>query len=298
MKLDQKRNFEALLGDTFGFVRETGAHFFPTLLRVNFPYFLAMAVFVYFAFSTFGADGADFLPRMGRINWNGWNAVARDAAWGWGIAWWKVAVLGACIVLLAFGALVYLAYTPAYMILYRREGHAPDFHTIVRFIRSRFGRLVIYFLGTILLSIPLAAACIPLFVLLIFSVVGIALIPVLLFVAMLLYSLLLYAYLDDERPGFFDALSIAWNSLKNAFWSNVFSNGIVYLACGILGVLPAIVNSIFKTALAAPQIVFVGMMCALVSLVLHLIISSFYSINVGMIYFSSRAAIREDGLRF
>lgn len=297
MKLEQKRNFEALLGDTFGFVRETGAHFFPTLLRVNCIYFLAMAVFIYFAFSTLGADGADFMPRPGRLNWNGWGAFSRELVWGFGLSWWKIAAMGVSVLFLAVGALVFLAYTPAYMILYRREGHAPDFHTIVRFIRSRFGRLIVYFLGTILMSIPIAAVCIPLFALLILSVVGIALIPVLLFVAMLLFSLLLYAYLDDERPGFFDAISIAWERLKIAFWPNVFSNGIVYLASGVFSLLPAIVNSIFH-AIEAPQLVFLGIMCALISLVLHLVISSLYSINVGMIYFSSRAAVRENSLRF
>ena len=44
MKLEQKRNFEALLGDTFGFVGETARHFFPTMLRVNFLYLLVVAV--------------------------------------------------------------------------------------------------------------------------------------------------------------------------------------------------------------------------------------------------------------
>lgn len=35
MILKQKRNFEALIADTFGYVKEYAAHFFPTMLRVN-----------------------------------------------------------------------------------------------------------------------------------------------------------------------------------------------------------------------------------------------------------------------
>ena len=63
MKLEQKRNFEALFGDTFGFIGETARHFFPTMLRVNFLYLLGVAVTAYITFSGGYAD-EDFLNAL------------------------------------------------------------------------------------------------------------------------------------------------------------------------------------------------------------------------------------------
>ena len=48
MILKQKRNFEALIADTFGYVKEYAAHFFPTMLRVNAFYLILMCVMAYF----------------------------------------------------------------------------------------------------------------------------------------------------------------------------------------------------------------------------------------------------------
>lgn len=274
------------MGDTFGFLRETGLHFFPTLLRTNFLYLLGMALFAYFAFSYGHQERLDFIPGIhGHLDWGGWRPIGQELTSQFGLTRWGLLGLSVCLGLLAVGALVFAAYTPSYMILYRREGRAPAFRTIVSFIRSRAGRLVVYFLGILLLGIPVVAVCVPLFILLVFSIVGIALIPFILLVLMMMSVLLLYAYLDDDKPGFFEAIDRAWNRLKSSFLQNIMCNGIIYIVTGLFGVIPSVVASVFD-AVPAPHVVFIGMAGALVILVLHLIISSLYSVNIGLIYYS------------
>lgn len=290
MKLKQTRNFEALIGDTFGFIRETGAHFFPTMFRVNFLYLLAVALIVYFTF-TMGYNTLDSLPGTGvhsYINWSGIPPI-EHIKWDIGMMSWWMTLLGVvCTLLLLVGFAVFAAYTPAYMILYQREGRVPGFKEIVAFIRRKAGRLVIYFLGMFLLCIPVVIVCIPLFILLVFTIIGIALIPVVLLLILMMSSLMLYAYLGDERVGFFDSIDVAWRALKNAFWRNIFCNGIIYLITAILAVIPKIVTSAFDGAMG-PGVEFLGVIWALLALAIHFFLTSFYSVNVGLIYFSAKA---------
>lgn len=295
MKLEQKRNFESLLGDTFGFIGETGRHFFPTMLRVNFLYLLGVALFAYFAFSA-GYGRFEFLPAVRwTVDWSDLGSMAPGMGWHPGFAWWESLGIGACLLLLIVGAAVFAAYTPAYMILYRREGREPAFREIVSFIRAKAGRLVIYFLGMVLLAIPVVAMCVPLFLLLIFSIVGIALIPLLLLAIVMMSYLILYAYLDDGRPGFFEAIDVAWRALRRPLWQNLVCNGMVYIITAFLAILPGLFTSVFGE-FAAPGEVFLGVMFVLIALVLHFAISAFYSVNIGMIYFSSKARDTYDYL--
>lgn len=288
MKLKQPRNFEALIGDTFGFIRETGAHFFPTMLRVNFLYLLAIALIVYFSFSM-GYGSLDSISGI-RTSLNfGDISPLGNIKWDLGMmSWWETLLGILCMLLLLVGFAVFAAYTPAYMILYQREGRVPGFKEIVAFIRRKAGRLIIYFLGMFLLCIPVVIVCIPLFILLVFTIIGIALIPVVLLLILMMSSLMLYSYLGDERVGFFDSIDVAWKALRSAFWKNVVCNGIIYLITVFLAVIPRVISSAFDH-MDAPGTVFLGVMWALLALAIHFFISSVYSVNIGLIYFSAKA---------
>ena len=294
MKLEQKRNFEALLGDTFGFVGETARHFFPTMLHVNFLYLLVVAVMAYVAFSSGYAD-VDFLYKMhGTIGWWDWDELSMGMNWHPGLAWWEMALMVLCGLLLLVGGAIFAAYTPVYMILYRDEGRVPAFSRIVAFLCSRAGRLVIYFLAMLLLMILVAVVCIPVMILLVLSVVGIAAIPFILLAILMLSMLVLYAYLDQERPDFFGAIDLAWKAFRQSFWQNILSNGLMYLVTAILGVLPGMFTSLVGDDTFSAGGVYLGMVAVLAALVLHFAISALYSVNVGMIYFSSRVKNEEN----
>lgn len=294
MKLEQKRNFEALFGDTFGFVGETARHFFPTMLRVNFLYLLGMVATAYIAFSSGYAD-VDFLfKEHGTIGWMGWSDLGMGINWHPGFAWWETALMVLCGLLLLVGAAVFAAYTPAYMILYRDEGRVPEFSQIVAFLWARAGRLVIYFLAMLLLLIPVVVVCIPVMILLVLSVVGIAVIPFILLAILMLSMLVLYAYLDQERPDFFGAIDLAWKALRSPFWQNILSNGLLYIVTAFLGILPGMFTSLVGDGAFSAGGVYLGIAAVLAALVLHFAISALYSVNVGMIYFSSKAKNEEN----
>lgn len=287
MELKQNRNFEALVGDTFGFVRETGAHFIPTMLRVNFIYLLAVCAVAYLAFTT-GYGAMDFMPSMhGFSDFGDFDTVVKQALWVGDNAW-ALPLIGLLYLLLLVGFVMFSAYTPAYMILYSRYGRVPSASEIFRFLKEKVGRLVIYFLGLLLLSIPVAIVLIPLVVLLIVTIVGILLIPLVLLLLVMMSSLILYAYLDDDKPGFFDSIDIAWRALTNGFFRNILCNGMIYILTGFLALLPNVLTLSF-TDVTAPGLVFLGVACALIALALHLVISAFYSVNLGVIYFSGKA---------
>ncbi len=294
MKLEQKRNFEALFGDTFGFIGETARHFFPTMLRVNFLYLLGVAVTAYITFSGGYAD-EDFLNKTHvTLGWTGWEDLGLSLNWHPGFAWWETTLIVLCGLLLLVGAAVFAAYTPAYMILYRNEGRVPEFSRIVAFLWSRAGRLVIYFLAMLLLMIPVAVVCIPVMILLVLSVVGIAAIPFILLVILMLSMLVLYAYLDQERPDFFAAIDLAWKALRRPFWQNILSNGLLYIVTAFLGILPGMFTSLVGDGALSAGGMYLGIAAVLAALVLHFAISALYSVNVGMIYFSSKAKKEDD----
>lgn len=214
--------------------------------------------------------------------------------WHPGFAWWETTLIVLCGLLLLVGAAVFAAYTPAYMILYRDEGRVPEFSRIVAFLWARAGRLVIYFLAMLLLLIPVVVVCIPVMILLVLSVVGIAVIPFILLAILMLSMLVLYAYLDQEHPDFFGAIDLAWKALRSPFWQNILSNGLLYIVTAFLGILPGMFTSLVGDDTFSAGGVYLGMVAVLAALVLHFAISALYSVNVGMIYFSSRVKNEEN----
>ena len=180
MILKQKRNFEALIADTFGYVKEYAAHFFPTMLRVNAFYLILMCVMAYFAFTLSYPDinGISGL----KINMNPVGFGFKDIMPSLNIANsqlsgmpWAIPLLMVGYLFLMAGFVVFMAFTPSYMILQEKNGREPSFGEIVSFLKHRAGKLILYCLGILLMSIPVLVILIPTIIFLAISIVGIIL---------------------------------------------------------------------------------------------------------------------------
>lgn len=292
MILKQKRNFEALIADTFGYVKEYAAHFFPTMLRVNAFYLILMCVMAYFAFTLSYPDinGISGL----KINVNPGGFVFKDVMPSFNIANsqlsgmpWAIPLFLIGYLLLIVGFAVFMAFTPSYMILQEKNGLEPSFGQIVSFLKSRAGKLIIYYLGIILMSIPVMVITIPLVIFMAISIVGIIFIPLVFLFLLLMSSLMLYAYLADESTGFFESMDTAWKIIRRSFWKNMVANGLIYIVTAALAWFPKSFVSAFAD-INTPGLVFLGVLFAFFALLLHFVISAFYNVNVGLIYFSSK----------
>ena len=291
MILKQKRNFEALIADTFGYVKEYAAHFFPTMLRVNAFYLILMCVMAYFAFTLSYPDinGISGL----KINMNPGGFGFKDIMPSLNIANrqlsgmpWAIPLLMVGYLFLMAGFVVFMAFTPSYMILQEKNGREPSFGEIVSFLKHRAGKLILYCLGILLMSIPVLVILIPTIIFLAISIVGIILIPLVFLFIMLMSSLMLYAYISDERTGFFESMDIAWRIIRRSFWKTMIANGLIYIVTAALAWFPRSFASAFEN-INTPGLVFLGVLFAFFALLLHFVISAFYNVNVGLIYFSS-----------
>lgn len=199
---------------------------------------------------------------------------------------WAIPLLMVGYLFLMAGFVVFMAFTPSYMILQEKNGREPSFGEIVSFLKHRAGKLILYCLGILLMSIPVLVILIPTIIFLAISIVGIILIPLVFLFIMLMSSLMLYAYISDERTGFFESMDIAWRIIRRSFWKTMIANGLIYIVTAALAWFPRSFASAFAN-INTPGLVFLGVLFAFFSLLLHFVISAFYNVNVGLIYFSS-----------
>lgn len=285
MKLEKNRNFEALVSDTFRYVGNVWEHFLPTMLRVNIVYLAAVFFMTYFAI-THNYGAIDLMPSIA-----GGSSFPKlhmsDIDMHVALSAWEIIAFIALYILFVIGFIIFEAFTPTYMILQNKLGRVPTYDEIVSFMKERTGRIVLFCVWSILMFIPLCVIIVIGCLLLIVSIIGIVLIPLFILMISIVGSLLLFAYLENDKIGFFDALDIAWKRLTSHFFRYLGSAMVIYIICAIIMFIPQ--SILFHAFSAASSSVFLGIMFALLSLLLHFIISAFYNVNMGLIYFSSNA---------
>lgn len=233
-QLYKTRTFSDFFQDTFAFLKHNGKHFFGHYITVNGVFLLIMMVFMYF-FVQFYTD----------IVFGGY--MGNSSMFGTYIDENAELFVGLFVLFLIFAivaAVVSFAFMPIYFKLFAERGGA-NFRVsdIVAEYKKNFGKILIFLLCGILLGIPLAMVAGVGMFLLVITIVGMLLIPVLIGIFSLWYNMTLMEYLEQKRS-IWESFGYAWTLMTSKFWASAGSVGlflvIAYLIQSIISMIPYI----------------------------------------------------------
>mgnify|MGYP001160705446 FL=1 len=290
-QLYKKRDFSALIGDTFNFFKLEGKNYFKNYFTINGGLLLLLVVIIYF-FSNIFIKGAF----AGAQNGNDdafVNEIYSNLSLfiGFGI--------GMMLLIMVISVVNY-SFPIAYLKLIE-ENKERNFQNLITYFKSKLGRIISFYLLSLVILIPLLIIVIGLTILSVFILIGIPLIFLLIPTITSFISLTYYNYIT-EQIGYFDALGKAYEMLKSKFWPIIGATFIVHMivqiTLGIFTIIPYIIGVI--TLFINPQslqqnpenaISFVMILLTaiiIISIIFNYTLQNIILINQGVIFYSCK----------
>lgn len=296
--LFKKRTFSDLLSDSFNFFKLEGKHFFKNYFIVNGIFLLLLIVLSYFLFQVYFEALTSGMASNGN---SGYNFAEKLFNNNFGL------IVGGAIffaVLMLFITLLNFAYPVIYLKLYEKNnGNNFQISDIVKELKSKIGKMFLFFLLSLVTIFPLIVILLLILVLLSFLIIGI---PLLIITFPLLFSLMslsLYEYLNNDS-GFFNAIGKAFSYIFKQFWPILGSTIIIYIiiqtVMTIVSMIPYFIGmiSIFSTIEENPNsqetfstLGILMIVVFIISILANYILHNLLMINQGMIYYSIREKI-------
>lgn len=239
MQLYKSRGFSEFFQDTFAFLKTNGKHFFKHYLIINGFFLIIMMVMMYF-FTKFYTSII-----FGGILGN--NPTVIDDYMNENFGLFIVLVLVFVIIALIAG-IISFSFVPLYLKIYA-EHDGMNFGTseLVAAYKSNLGRIFVFLVCGVLISIPLVILMgIGMFILII-TIVGILIIPVLIGAFSLFYNMTLMEYLEKKR-GIWESFAYAWMLMTSKFWAAVGSVGLFFLISYIIQSVFSLIPYVFGMA--------------------------------------------------
>lgn len=281
MQLLKKRTFNDYFGDTFGFIKENGGHFFKNYFILSSVPIGLMVIIYYYYFMTF-------------MNSNTLNYAISHVMGQYVSNNLPLSILiGAFIfiIMMIFGIIQY-AYTPVYLKLYLEKGTDFDFKDIFnKIIKEKIGKILKFFLFSVLISIPVFFITGLASLVLLLTIVG-WIIPFI--VVALWYSLALFACLADDKS-VLESFRYAWKLIFKNFWRNIgavsiFTIIIIFIVFGISMVMNMVLGiASFSTGVndGGTIIMIFMLITTAITQILQIAMQMVMQIMNGIIYYSS-----------
>ena len=282
------RTFESLIGDTTDYISQVWKHFIPTMLRVNIIYILSACIMVYILYTHKTYYYNNLMEDIDALSTFSISSIAGlyDNIPLGNMSAVKIAMISLLGLVLLVTGVIFLLFTPVYMILHNRYSRVPTYDEVISYMSSRIGRIVAYCLWTVLLYVPVIILSIIVAIPLCIIIIGIPVVVIYVIVLKMILSMSLYVYMDDDSIDYFNAISLSWEKIKEKFWINVAS-------CVVIGIISSIaikgvemtakiINNINVVAIDAYDAV----AYVFVYSVMYLIISILYDVMIGIMYFS------------
>lgn len=236
MELYKSRDFSAFFQDTFGFIKQHGKHFFKHFFIVNGVLLLVLMILGYF-FMQFYTE-----VFFGGLLQNDTNSIENYMNENGGF--FMLLMIVFVIVFIVFTVLMN-AYPAIYLKLYNVD-QTTNFGTkaIVNAYKSNLGKLFIFIVSSILLSIPLLIVLGLLTFLLFITIIGIMILPLLIGAFSLFFIMAFMEYIEDEK-GIWDCFGYSLKLMSSKFWAAVGSVGLFYLMSYLLQNIITIIAYIF-----------------------------------------------------
>lgn len=237
--LFQKRDFSALLSDSFTFLKLEGKNYFKHFLKLcGIPLFLAL-IFIYLL-ADVGVTSAVSANAYAGANPERIFSELFEEHLGIGL----LALGGLFLVALIMGIICY-----SYPILYLKNLAAatsePADQTVIgKQIKEKLGQIIVFFLGTTFIIFPLIIISFYLSVLLVFLIVGI---PILILMIPTVYSVLTLAFYEylTRNVGFFTAYGNAIKYVRYNYWSILGNTFIFYIITSMITFIPSFIIQMF-----------------------------------------------------
>ena len=283
------RTFESLIGDTTDYISQVWKHFIPTMLRVNIIYILSACIMVYILYTHKTYYYNNLMEDIDALSTFSISSIAGlyDNIPLGNMSAVKIAMISLIGIVLLVTGVIFLLFTPVYMILHNRYSRVPTYDEVISYMSSRIGRIVAYCLWTVLLYVPVIILSIIVAIPLCIIIIGIPVVVIYVIVLKMILSMSLYVYMDDDSIDYFKAISLSWEKIKEKFWINVASCVVIGIISSIaikgVEVTAKIINNINVVAIDAYDAV----AYVFVYSVMYLIISILYDVMIGIMYFSS-----------
>ena len=283
------RTFESLIGDTTDYISQVWKHFIPTMLRVNIIYILSACIMVYILYTHKTYYYNNLMEDIDALSTFSISSIAGlyDNIQLGNMSAVKIAMISLLGLVLLVTGVIFLLFTPVYMILHNRYSRVPTYDEVISYMSSRIGRIVAYCLWTVLLYVPVIILSIIVAIPLCIIIIGIPVVVIYVIVLKMILSMSLYVYMDDDSIDYFNAISLSWEKIKEKFWINVASCVVIGIISSIaikgVEVTAKIINNINVVAIDAYDAV----AYVFVYSVMYLIISILYDVMIGIMYFSS-----------
>ncbi len=281
--LFQRRDFSALISDTFSFLKVEGKDFYKQYLTLMAIPIALLILFIYFT-TDFSIDAIQFNNSEFSFD----DSLFNPTTLVLGII--ALIILGLIIGLFCYSFPVFYLKNMA-----EATTEIPNQTNITKQIKNNLGRLFIFLIGTSFIVIPIFMI---LFVLAGFLSVILIGIPLLLLLIPTFYSFIslsFYEYLSKETT-FFKSLGVALDDLKANYWTIIGNSIIMYLILFFINYIPLFIFNMtimggsflnFQTTLLElPKWIIVLYYC--LSTILSLFTSSILLINQGLVYYSER----------
>lgn len=286
MQLYKSRTFGEFFSDTFTFMKRNGKHFFKHYFVINGAVLLTFIALLFIAFYFFG----DFLGFGGvRASGVDFDNFANENASMFVVIFGLLIVVG-----LIMGGLNY-TFTPIYLKLYAENGKEFGTANIIGMYKKNLGKIIIFFLVCIVLSIPtIIAAAIP-YLVLMFTFVGVYwLIAIIIF----MYNGAFMEYLNGEK-GIFECFSYSLSLIfGKKFWAASGAMWLFYLMISIIIAIPVVILYMFflVSFITDAQVgngpenttAFMTVLLLVYTLFLlfAVIANNFYQLNQGIVFYS------------
>ena len=290
-QLYKKRDFSALVGDTFNLFKLEGKNYFKNYFIINGGLLLLLVVILYFFMKIF-LDGAFTAARTNNDK-AFLNTILSDLplfiGFGFGM-----------ILLIILASLINYIYPVAYLKLIE-ENQDRNTQNLIQYIKSKIGKTILFYILSIFVAIPILFIIMALTFLLVFVIIGIPLLFILIPAYTSWISLSYYHYISTDA-GYFEALIKGYELLRSKFWpvigSNFVMQTIVQITLGILIMVPYFIG--IASILVNPEgmeqnpekaFSFVTIMLTvimIISILFNYTLQNIILINQGIIYYSIR----------
>lgn len=290
-QLYKKRDFSALVGDTFNLFKLEGKNYFKNYFIINGGLLLLLVVILYFFMKIF-LDGA-FTAAKTNNDKAFLNTILSDLPLfiGFGIG---------MILLIILASLINYIYPVAYLKLIE-ENQDRNTQNLIQYIKSKIGKTILFYIISIFVAIPILFILMALTFLLIFVVIGIPLLFILIPAYTSWISLSYYHYISTDA-GYFEALLKGYELLRSKFWpvigSNFVMQTIVQITLGILIMVPYFIG--IASILVNPEgmqqnpekafsfVTILLTIIMIISILFNYTLQNIILINQGVIYYSIR----------
>lgn len=298
--LYKTRNFSAIINDTFSFFRQNGKNYLKNYFILNGGMLLILLVLCFIMGKVFFEHLFSGMTSEGSQQMI--NAYFND-----NIGFFVIAGLATGVMILLM-TIVNYSYPVLYLSLSEKH-EKPDAKQVLALLKSKFGRILIFGLMSMITFIPLALVLGLFSMLLIVIIIGIP-VAIILFAAFTCWLYLSFFDYLNTNNSYFTAMSNGWKMLFKNFWIHAGSTAIFYLIIytvqGILAIIPymiGIVTMIVSAENDVPgkeetfsTIGILMLIVFMVYIVLAYLLSNVLMVGHGMIYYSCREQTENKSL--